>query len=297
MFRGKSLHGPRTARCVRAALVALLVLVCALPACRGSRETDAPMAPDDATLFQMGSARVTRISTDRQSRTIAAKLTTRRGARTAYVEPIPDSPLPNGVRATIVTETGNTLFQIDMAWSESSEQLWIREQSGSDVRTMWRNTARGQVFESYDVTGDRAEFDYPLLPPGQMDKLAAAVRSGRSTSGLPPEHREVALSFERFAAYYAPHTTNSLHANPDGELLLQLIAEPAFVQRAIGGGQPPTRIKSAAGRICFIAATCTSLKCRFGGWANPLCIACGGTAVTCFMAEVGCWIAGCEGPY
>ncbi len=48
-----------------------------------------------------------------------------------------------------------------------------------------------------------------------------------------------------------------------------------------------------ADRVCSYAIKCVNFKCRFGGWGNPLCVACGGTRAACAIAAIACHFADC----
>ena len=264
-----------------------IALALMLPAC-AERTNNADSSPPVAVTER--GVEIRNVERDVSRRTVAATVSEHGIERRLTLVPLPDGPSP-GLVATI--DDDGSFFELSIAVNEHTGEVWIRERTAVDEMTIVLRDQGGRTYESYDINGNRLALDYPALEPVQFEKAMARYRAGDAGLAATPELHEVGAAMAVFDAFYTPTTRNTLHNNPAGELLMSLLSDPEAVGALTGEDVTPLH-KAAAQRVCWGASVCSRFKCGFGGLANPLCIACGGTTAACVFTEVACWIAGCD---
>lgn len=242
-----------------------------------------------------GAMEIVEYTRDKTGKNFQAKIVSQEKTRILVIKPVETSPSGIAASAKILDEQNGLLYHIELSTTVDGRGVWFRESTNSDVLTASISKKNNRVYESYNINGETLMFDYPELEDAAMDKIFSKYMQGDPLDSS-PEVIEIAEKLAEFDAFYTPHAGNSLHNNPDGEMLMSVLNDAVFANLVIGsdGGGGPELIKNPLRRVCWAAWTCTGFKCRFGGWANPVCVACAGTAVACIMAEIACWFIGCN---
>lgn len=192
-------------------------------------------------------------------------------------------------------EDDGGFFELSIGIDEHTGEVWVRERTAVDEMTIRVRRHDGRVDESYEINGDRLAFNRPDLPLVQLDKVIARYHAGELWQSDSPEMAEMNEKLSAFDAFYTPTTSNTLHNNAQGELLMDLLTDPGTAGALTGHDRIVHRKNTPAERVCWLAVTCVSLKARFlGGLPNPITAACIGTMAACVFTEVACWIAGCD---
>ncbi len=268
---------------MRTVLMVVFCLLAALVACGTDR--DALQAGDMGVVVSA--------TRDRKTGVAKAELSVAGTARWLVVERVTDAPYQTGLAARLLDRTGVELVRVEFAWPEDGrDALWFKEAAGANVLVSHRVTADDRVTESYVVDGDEFHVDYPVLEERAMNRAAQAHRNGERPEvadvGV-TEYVDALASFERFVGR---HRGNGLHANPDGELLMDLLSDRSIMDAILGVERPnPELPNERANRACLIAGTCAGLKCMLGGLLNFICTACGGMSAACTIADFACWLA------
>lgn len=229
---------------------------------------------------------------DEAARTVAATVSRDGIERRVKVLPVADGS-GNDFVATI--EDDGSFFEVAIGIDERTGEVWARERTEVDEMEIRLLRRDGRVYESYEINGERLSFDRPDLPAAQLDKAIARYHQGDIWESSSPGMLETADRLAEFDAFYTPTTGNTLHHNPQGEVLMDLLTDPGAVAVLTGGDPIVLRKDGAAQRVCWLAAMCVSFKARIlGGLANPLMASCGGTLAACVFTEVACWVAGCD---
>lgn len=275
----------------RVALVLFGLLL--LTGCSG--DVQIPGQTDEVALdVPLGPVAIKRVVRDTEKKEIVVTLTTGEGERCVRILPWVESPLPLSLVAEI-SDRGGVLYGVTMAWDpEDPDRSWLVERTDENVMTASMHRVGDRLIEVYDIDGDVFEVDYPALDPETRRRAIVHSRYGWQPES--PDVAEFLGKCREFEAFYARHAGNTLHNNADGELLVSLLTNEPFVGAATGAkdGGGPQQMDKRAERICALAALCARLKCMFGGWMNPACVACSGTATACLIATILCWFVNCN---
>jgi hypothetical protein len=260
-----------------------------------SEDVQVPRGTAELTLeLPIADVTVTQVVRDTDDRTIEAKLTVSGSERQISIVPLRGGDLPVGFIAELSDQSG-ILFHVSMAWDPNDpDRIWLMEQSNGDIMTVAAERIGDRLAEEYIINGDRFRVDYPALERESRRRAIAHNRDGWHPED--PAIVEFIGKYAEFEAFYGQYSNNSLHNNPDGELLVSLLANEQFAGFVVGGKDDggPRRINERAARFCVVANLCFNFKCLVGGWVNPLCVACGGTAIACTFATVACWFVDCN---
>jgi len=277
----------KTLACI-SSILAAAIMVLITPGCFRSQD------PADSPVYEKGgSIEIVDVTRDETKKIFRARVLRNDESRNIAITRADGAPFPGAMSAETRDDEGNLLYRIEMAMIPGEDALWFLEQTETDVLTAYIRRTRDRVYERYDINGETLEIDYPRLEDAAMDKIVARYLKGEELNST-PEVEEVAARLAEFDAFYSPHIGNSLHDNPDGELLVTLLSDPSFAGLVTGEELDPQLIKDRTKRACWAALTCTGFKCKLGGLANPLCDACAGVAVACIIAEIACWFLGCD---
>ncbi len=269
-------------------MLVLIITLINVPGCYDSQE---PVGGQN--VLDSGNIEVIEYTRDKAGKNFHAKIVSQGKTRKVVIKPVETSPSGVAVSARILNEHGGLLYHIELSWSADGRGVWFRESTNSDVLTASISKRNNRVYEKYNINGEILAFNYPELEDAAMDKIFSRYMHGQPLDSS-PEVIEIAEKLAVFDAFYSPHADNSLHDNPDGELLMSVLNDAAFANLVTSEDGDPRRIKDPLKRICWGALTCAGFKCQYGGWANPVCVTCAGTAVSCIVAEIACWFLGCD---
>jgi hypothetical protein len=237
-----------------------------------------------------GEVVVDELTTDAGERTIEARVSDRR----LYIGPPMDSAAESGFSAEL-TDEATLLYGVSITWEvDEPGKVWIEQRTASEAMTVTVEELGGRRVETYNINGDVRRFEYPAVNPETMERAIVHARNGRPPAT--PELAEVVSEYADFEAFCRRHAGSDLFNNKDGELLVSILSNGAFLEETTGKketGGPQLMPDKRADRICAVATACATFMCHFGGLANPLCTACGGVAMACWIAEIACWIFDC----
>ncbi len=281
---------------MKAFFVAVLIPLLVLVGCQG--QVQRPNETDNLVVdFPGDPVTVVDIVRDAHAKEIEAKVLVGSSERYVTIMASKESPLPVGFSAELADGNGDLLASVEVAWDPGRpDRVWLKEQTRSDVLTASLRRVGDRMIETYDINGEAFVMDYAPLDPASKLHAANHFKNGESPRTEVPEARELVEKFKEFEAFYSQHAGNTLHNNPDGELLVTLINDEHFAGQAVGKDHPrPQKVLDrTSSRACAIAGICSLFKCMLGGWANFICISCGGVSLACSITVIGCWIAGCD---
>ncbi len=290
------------------ALVAVAVTAALLAGCQGQRKD--PLRPSNAaeSVFSSphGPVTVLALARDEEEKTIDAMISVGGRVRNLSIRSLETISLPVGVLAELKGPAGSPLVSIEIAWdSREPDNVWFRETTALDALEVSILRTRRGIREEYKANGETFAVEYSTrLFELRRERWSRTINVGVEEGEL----QDIAGSpaqVKAFEEYYARHVGSTLHENPDGEVLASLINDEEFAAFLVGrpsaaehagaeGGYCADHIEDkTAIRICAIASVCSVTKCLLGGWANFICVACGGTSLACGISQIGCWIADC----
>lgn len=186
--------------------------------------------------------------------------------------------------ATLLDQQGDLLWQYVFEGS-TADPSWkrIQERTTSDEMTITHFELGDSIVECYELNGASAQFTY-------SSALAEKVSSGLIDELTPTEQIEYTNLQDEFLSFYS--ASGTLNDNAYGRVVTELLSSPRF---AVVLGEPVAQYDltrplakkvSRLEFICALAGICTTVKCLFGALLNPLCDACGGTAIACALATI-----------
>jgi hypothetical protein len=190
--------------------------------------------------------------------------------------------------AELLDESGRLLFAIETLVDRLSGELVFTQRTTEDYLVLRMQDDEERIREQYDANGDVAAFEYPALPEEVRRHAANHYRHGLSTGNLPAPVAEFIGELGAFDAYYEPHSKSTLHDNPSGELLVQILASPDLKHLAGPGAERAQWIQN----LCAAARACQSLVC----YTRPdslVCFVCTAVNVACSIVDVICNWIGC----
>jgi len=169
------------------------------------------------------------------------------------------------------------LVSATQRWGQSPDgriHYYLREETKADALELRASRSEGHSIEVYEINGQTLKLEYGSEPQS-FDRAIAAFEKFYN--------RQIALG----------KATPSLeYTNVSGWLMMSLITAPEFANwlRPLlppSDGVPDSPELDCDYRcICNIASLCTWTKCPFGGgWANFVCVSCGGTSIACTIAS------------
>jgi hypothetical protein len=266
----------------------LLALALVLPACAERASNSDGDIPDVVT--ETG-VQLFNLQRDDTRRTVAATVVDNGQSRRLTLAPLSDGPSPGFVARMAA---GEAYFELSVAINEVTGETWIRERTAVDEMTMTIREAGGRMYETYNINGAWLALDRPAVTQGQMEKAVHRYRNGDIESAAMPEMQELGTALAAFDAFYSPTATNTLHNNANGEFLVSLLFDPALAGAVTGQEVAPGRIEGLSQRFCWGVTRCAAFKCAFGGFENPVCLACFSAVVACVVMEIYCWFADCS---
>jgi hypothetical protein len=197
------------------------------------------------------------------------------GKRRVVLQGAGMSPGWKGFRASI---EGGSRYRMLVAWSETEPgRARLVEETDSDRLAVEIEPEEGgdEVRETYTWNGATRSF---------------RVKDGAQVPLSPLE--------TDFTAFYPG--TSSLESTEDGDLLVALLGDEEFQGWVLGevagaAGYSTgeiSRMPRELNRFCNWISGCVLLKCSFLGIYNPICHACFGSAIACFVAFMVCEVIG-----
>jgi hypothetical protein len=209
---------------------------------------------------------------------------------TLRIVPAGDGVMTVGANAMLVDASGRLLYSIEMTVNQETNEVVYRQATEDDYVAWSVMGTDERVRESYDADGAKASFDYAQIPEAAKARTMNEVQHGMPISSLPVSVREYATQAEAFRAYYLPYANNSLTNNPNGEVLVQLLASPDASYALIG--DQPEQMNRLAQAFCSLVTSCSTFLCRLLP-GSGICSACTGAALACVIFEtMGPWIWG-----
>jgi len=185
--------------------------------------------------------------------------------------------IERGFTARMSDERGTLRVSVTQRWGQESDgtvHYYLSEDTPSDRLELIATRSGDQTVESYRFNGQSIRLEYEVGAP--------SMQSAQSEYAAFYEHQVDAGLARR-----------TLEAdNPDGRAMMTLLADAAFADWlhafVPAGADPvePPGLDCEYRCICDIASACAWLKCPFGGgWANFVCISCGGVSIACTIAN------------
>lgn len=210
---------------------------------------------------------------------------------TLRLEPTGDGIETAGMSAELRDHSGRLLFSLEMTANQTTGEIVYTQATPEDYLTLGIIADDERVRERYDANGDVATFEYAALSDDTQRRALNYYHHGLSTAHLPPDISHYVSRLGAFDAYYRPHATSTLHDNPYGELLVQILSTPELADVVTGDIPDPERWRWLE-QTCATARTCATLVCR----TNPTSVVCGicwGVSVVCSIFDlIASWFPG-----
>lgn len=203
-----------------------------------------------------------------------------------------DGVTTRGAIAELIDTSGRLLFSLESTVNNATGELTYREATADDFLTLSMTADGERVRESYDANGAVASFEYPSLSDETQRHAIKYFQSGAPLSNLPLDVAEYVTQADAFHTYYLPHSNSSIHNNPAGELLAQILASPA-VPRFVTGVEPSAEVSAEFQQMCQWYSACAFFACRFFPTANPICWYCTAASTACTIMMFACMWIGC----
>ena len=193
-----------------------------------------------------------------------------------------------GGTAMLIDASGKLLYSLEMTVNEETNEAIFRQATDTDHLTTSIRHVDDRIRETYDADGDRASFDYPLLPEETQIRVVNQLQHGLPTGHLPEDVREYAAQAEAFQTYYLPHANNSLNNNEAAALLIQLLSAPEAPYLLLGH-EPDPEMNKFIQTFCSFATGCATFVCRFFP-TSGICLMCAGAAFACVIFQaISAW--------
>ena len=183
--------------------------------------------------------------------------------------------LGRGFTLNLLDDRDNVLITITQRWgmdTDNTHHYFMHEATAADTLTLNATVSGEHVAESYVYNGNATDFDYTRSTPSENSAIAA---------------------FDDFYHHPRVSATRSLDDNREGQMMIGLVTDTAFIawaRRSIRPAHQTDQAKVACDEICntcSAASACSLVKCPFGGISNPVCVACTGVGVACVIT----WVA------
>jgi hypothetical protein len=192
-----------------------------------------------------------------------------------------EGSLPAGVMYRLSDGHGEPLFEVSVGWDTDTGMSWAHERTRTDDLVIVRRLTDATATETYVINGERLNVTYPNIPWRDVERAVSHYKR-LGPAGMRSQPQLVA-ALAAFEAFYTPHLGNSLHRNPDADLVAAVASsEPIAQAIAVAGGDSPLRPKPRVrDYICAGFGLCAFLKCPFFGPFNTLCDICSAVSVMC----------------
>lgn len=187
------------------------------------------------------------------------------------------------VNIALLDRFGGFLFGIDVGWDVDAQGVYYTETSIDDELKIDIVRSANITTETYTYEGSSHDLVYPVATEAEMETAYQVYLDADRSLPMADPLAQAILKFHSFYPF-----SSSVHDNPHGELLVNLVTHEGFnewITDRSGGVITPGEIESRQ-LICGIAGVCAGIKCLIGAWANPMCVACGGVALACAVADI-----------
>jgi hypothetical protein len=196
-----------------------------------------------------------------------------------------------GARGELLDASGQLLFSFETLVNNESGEMTITQATPDDYLIFSKRTDDERVWERYDANGDVAWFEYAALSEEDQSRAANYYRHDLPADRLPDNASEYVNELGAFDSYYEPHAHSTLHDNPSGELLVQILSSPELPNLVVGDTPDPGR-PDWLDRVCTSARACTALTCG-SSYGGLLCLVCGAVASVCDFIDSLCQVFRC----
>lgn len=264
-------------------LAGILVGVLALVGC--NNDVQKPDSRERATVrTAKGPVEIADVQRDVSRKVLSAHVAGAEVNATLSILPAGDGVVTTGGKAMLVDSSGRLLYSLETTVNANTNDVTYRQETEEDYLEFTVSEQGDRVRESYDADGDRATFEYPLLPYDTQGRIINQVQHGLPTDHLPVDLREYAMQADAFQAYYLPHVDNSLNNNANAELLMELLAAPE-TPYVLLGDQPDPQMNKYIQSFCNAMSACAVLTCRL--YPNMgACMACSGGVIACQIFQI-----------
>ncbi|HET6349274.1 MAG TPA: hypothetical protein VFH88_09355 [Candidatus Krumholzibacteria bacterium] len=267
-----------------------LLVVLSLVGC--NRDVQGPEQADRVTLnTAMGDVVVEDVTRDLNAKRMTARVVGSQIDANLQVSSSSTGENQQVVTATLTDADGNLLYMIEETANTLTGELIYREATEQDYLEVGIHDDEQRTRETYDADGDVAIFEYPSISEETKSRALNLHEHGLPTDHLPADITEYVHQAEAFETYYLPHTSSTIHNNPDGELLVQVLTSPEVSQLVIGGDDDPQRVLWVQ-NFCMWANACTAFSCRIAP-THPVCAFCTVASWACTIIQLVCSWFGC----
>lgn len=203
-----------------------------------------------------------------------------------------DGAAVTGGVAELLDASGQLLFSIETLLNTETGEMVFTQATPEDYLTHSIRNDEERVWEHYDANGDVASFVYPLLPDDTQRRAANYYEHGLPASKLPAQVGEFVTQLGAFDAYYEPHATSTLHDNPHGELLVQILTSSELEHLVVEAEGTETEQWRWIEQTCSTARACQTLVC-YSRPTSLVCFACTAVSIACAIMDMLCNWFGC----
>jgi hypothetical protein len=197
----------------------------------------------------------------------------------------------HSVIASLTDSSGQLLYSIETRVDEGTGTVTCIQATAEDYLSVTMSGEGDRVRETYDSDGDVASFAYAALSDEQQRHAINYYEHGMNEASLPADVADYVRQADAFHAYYLPHQTSSIHGNPAGDMLVQLLASPEL-PRVVAGDVPIVQMNKYIQQACNTFSLCASFSCRVAP-GNPVCTYCFAVSVICSIMMLACSWFGC----
>jgi len=273
-------------------LMAILVCVLSLVGCDNDVQKPDRRKQDVTVDTRKGPATLTDVKRNDERKELTAHVDGTQFSGTLRIVPAGDGIVTSGGTAMLIDASGRLLYSIEITVNQETNEIVYRQATEDNYMVSGILEQNDRVQESYDIDGDRASFDYPLLSYETQGRTLNLVQHDLPTDQLSPDMREYAAQAQAFQAYYMPHANNSLRNNEAGELLVQLLSSPEVSNAVIG--RHPEQMNRLIQSICNLFTACSAFACRLLP-TSAICGGCLGGVLACAIFQaMAPWIWGMQ---
>jgi hypothetical protein len=274
-------------------VVGVLVVMLSLPGC--SNDVEKPERERSLTLNTvMGTVVVQDVNRNLEQKEVTARVVGADIDAILQVASSGDGSQVHGVIAELTDVSGRLLFSFETLANDETGEVSYREATDQDYVALSMTADDERMRETYDANGDVAWFEYPMLSDEVQRHAINSYEHESPSTSLPADVVEYIAQADAFHAYYLPHSTSSIHGNPAGELLVQLLTAPDLSNLVVGAAPPPiVEMNARVQQVCGWFGVCATFFCRLGGGTNPVCFYCSAAALGCSIMMLGCQWFGC----
>jgi hypothetical protein len=197
----------------------------------------------------------------------------------------------HSVIASLTDPSGQLLYSIETRVNESTGAVTCIQATAEDYLSVTMSGDGDRVRETYDADGDVASFEYAALSDEQQRHAINYYQHGMNEATLPADVADYVRQADAFHAFYLPHQSSSIHGNPAGDMLAQILMSPEL-PHVIAGDVPIIQMNKYIQQTCNTFAVCAAFSCRIAP-GSPVCDWCFVASIMCSIVMLGCSWFGC----